>query len=315
MPTDEENVQYLYLMLAHAGPPIIDWDAVGAAMDLKKGAVTKRWSRLKQSMEKGEQPGGPVYQFLWLCLKHSTRDKRLTVERAVDWQEIADACGTTSRAASKRYSRMKQAFETGEAAPGSNSASPAPKTPGSTSRKKKSPAADDDGEVTPTPTPTPTPKRKRATPKKKTVEENKINIKQDPEVEDEDEAMENHSPKRGKVTKPKVNPKPKVNGKAMAKKEASAATTDTEATTIVKEEVQDEESQHFVDAKEWLNDLVGDQESPDGPCSATTTDCSKCQCLAREVTNVLMSRCQRLARPERLELEQLVGVVDLTDTI
>jgi hypothetical protein len=47
----------------------IDWEAVGAAMDLKKGAVSKRWSRLKTSMEKGESPGGSIYNFLWLCLK------------------------------------------------------------------------------------------------------------------------------------------------------------------------------------------------------------------------------------------------------
>jgi hypothetical protein len=53
----------------------IDWDAVGGAMDLKKGAVSKRWSRLKTSMEKGETPNGSAYKFLWICLKHSTRDK------------------------------------------------------------------------------------------------------------------------------------------------------------------------------------------------------------------------------------------------
>lgn len=44
-------------------------------MNLKKEAVTKRWSRLKQSMKKGETPSGSVYTFLWLCLKHSSRDK------------------------------------------------------------------------------------------------------------------------------------------------------------------------------------------------------------------------------------------------
>jgi hypothetical protein len=44
-------------------------------MNLKKGAVSKRWSRLKQSLEKGETPSGSVYTFLWLCLKHSSRDK------------------------------------------------------------------------------------------------------------------------------------------------------------------------------------------------------------------------------------------------
>jgi hypothetical protein len=53
----------------------IDWDAVAEALDLKKGAVSKRWSRLKKSMDAGEAPGPSVYKFLWLCIKHSTRDK------------------------------------------------------------------------------------------------------------------------------------------------------------------------------------------------------------------------------------------------
>jgi hypothetical protein len=44
-------------------------------MDLKKGAVTKRWSRLKKAMENGEAPGPSVYQFPWLCVKHSSLNK------------------------------------------------------------------------------------------------------------------------------------------------------------------------------------------------------------------------------------------------
>jgi hypothetical protein len=48
-------------------------------MDLKKGAVSKRWSRLKTSMDKGETPNGSAYKFLWICLKHSTRDKVSTI--------------------------------------------------------------------------------------------------------------------------------------------------------------------------------------------------------------------------------------------
>jgi hypothetical protein len=48
---------------------------VGAAMDLKKGAVTKRWSRLKTSMDANQTPSASVYKFLWLCVKHSTREK------------------------------------------------------------------------------------------------------------------------------------------------------------------------------------------------------------------------------------------------
>lgn len=47
-------------------------------MDLKKGAVSKRWSRLKQSMEKGETPGGSECKFLWLCLRHLKRDQVCT---------------------------------------------------------------------------------------------------------------------------------------------------------------------------------------------------------------------------------------------
>jgi hypothetical protein len=53
----------------------MDWDVIGNAMNLKKGAVSKRWSRLKKSMENGETPSGSVYKFLWLCVKHSARDK------------------------------------------------------------------------------------------------------------------------------------------------------------------------------------------------------------------------------------------------
>jgi hypothetical protein len=44
-------------------------------MDLKKGAVSKRWSRLKTSMDANQIPTASVYTFLWLCVKHSTRDK------------------------------------------------------------------------------------------------------------------------------------------------------------------------------------------------------------------------------------------------
>ena len=89
MPTESENIQYLYLVLTNDGIPIvhamptmywyhadiqkIDWDAIAAAMNLSKGAVIKRWSRLRQSIDKGEAPSGSTYQFLWLCVKHSTR--------------------------------------------------------------------------------------------------------------------------------------------------------------------------------------------------------------------------------------------------
>lgn len=50
----------------------IDWDAVSAALNLNKGAVTKRWSRLKTAMEKQQTPSSSSYPFLWLCVKHNT---------------------------------------------------------------------------------------------------------------------------------------------------------------------------------------------------------------------------------------------------
>ncbi|EUC50591.1 hypothetical protein COCMIDRAFT_744 [Bipolaris oryzae ATCC 44560] len=111
MPSDIENITYLYQVLTHDGPPTIDWDAVSAALDLNKGAVTKRWSRLKSAMEKQQTPSSSSYSFLWLCVKHSTRTN------PINWDVIATACNTTTGAASKRYSRMKLAFERGDTVP------------------------------------------------------------------------------------------------------------------------------------------------------------------------------------------------------
>lgn len=104
MPTDSENIHFLYLILTHGGAPNvrltltpisshsqlpclhnshsihqtnlskINWAAVATAMDLKSGAVSKRWYRLKQSMDKGETPAASNYPFLWLCVKHDKRE-------------------------------------------------------------------------------------------------------------------------------------------------------------------------------------------------------------------------------------------------
>ncbi|CAO2654916.1 Nn.00g116490.m01.CDS01 [Neocucurbitaria sp. VM-36] len=252
MPTEAENVQYLYLVLTSDGPPTIDWDAVGTALELKKGAVTKRWSRLKQSMEKGESPGGSTYQFLWLCVKHSTRDK------AMNWTDIAAKCNTTAGAASKRYSRMKQAFEQDATLPGSSPAKPKT-TPTPTPKKPKATAsAGDDVNATPTP------KRKRASPKKKTLATDEQKFKLEPE-DGNDFSEEDKKPKRTKATKAKATPKPKQNAKAEA---AAAAmlrdydppTPTTEATTFIKgeydAEAEVEADDTFFDAPEHINDLL-----------------------------------------------------------
>ncbi|KAF2265770.1 hypothetical protein CC78DRAFT_173800 [Lojkania enalia] len=105
MPSDEENVHYLYLILTSAGTPKIDWDKVSKNLNINKAAANKRWSRLKKAITDGKDAGPAAYQLLWLCVKHSNRDK------APDWTDIANKCGTTPGAASKRYSRMKIAFE------------------------------------------------------------------------------------------------------------------------------------------------------------------------------------------------------------
>jgi hypothetical protein len=42
-------------------------------------------------------------------------------------------------------------------------------------------------------------------------------------------------------------------------------------------------------------------------------DCEQCACDAKELANVLMSRRGGLAKADRLELEETVGLVDLTE--
>jgi hypothetical protein len=177
----------------------------------------------------------------------------------MNWNEIAEQCGTTSGAASKRYSRMKQALEAGDVPPGGDLASPAPKTPSKATPKKKKKA------LTPAGDSTPTPKRKRATLNKKTVEEGKdhdeeLDFKLDSKPNFEDGQNEDmHPPKKGKVKKPRATPESKVT----VKKETSMSVPTSEATTFIKDEVEDdiedtiEDGDGFVDAKEWVNELAG----------------------------------------------------------
>ena len=53
----------------------IDFDAMSAELNLKKGATSMRWTRLKKAIEKGKPPGPAAHQFLWLAVKNSTRVK------------------------------------------------------------------------------------------------------------------------------------------------------------------------------------------------------------------------------------------------
>lgn len=161
--------------------------------------------------------------------------------QTLNWNEIAKICDTTPGAASKRYSRMKQPFEAGGGPPGSNPTSPTPKTP-----SKKTQAAATDNEATPTP------KRKRASPKKKIVGQNEVEIKPEQES-DEDEDM--LSPKKAKV-----------NGKANVEEGPDVPLPTTETTTLVKNEVEDHVEDIFIDAKQWVDDLVehGDVTEDEG---------------------------------------------------
>lgn len=255
MPSAEEQIQFLYLLLTHGGaptvfltppfqPPLytdrlqIDWDSVCAALQLEKGAATKRWSRLKQAMEKNEDPAASSLDFLWILLKHTSRDKVINTIpyqlsnttdflQSYDWDAIAKSSGSTKGACSKRWSRLKLAFERGDAPPSTPSKSKSgPATPRKTPAKV-TPKTNADG------TPIATPKRKR-TPAKKTADEG--------EDEEEDEADE--KPKRAKGT-PKTKPRPKNSFRASDDKDDHAAET------VVKGEPA-EDGDVFVDAPEEI---------------------------------------------------------------
>ncbi|KAF1964593.1 hypothetical protein BU23DRAFT_575567 [Bimuria novae-zelandiae CBS 107.79] len=207
MPTEEENVQYLYLVLTNGGPPTLDWGPICAELGVNQGAASKRWSRLKQALEAGKPAGAQAYQTLWTVFKHSRR------EGALDWKAIASKCGTTPGAASKRYSRMKQAFEKGENA-----------TPPATPKKKVSSAE----------APMSTPKRKRgaASASKKAAAPSEGVFKPEPEAGDDDEEEVVEKPKKRakgtgkaaeeKVFKPDPTPDDEEEEEVKSKKHAKA---------------------------------------------------------------------------------------------
>ncbi|KAF2855764.1 hypothetical protein T440DRAFT_535948 [Plenodomus tracheiphilus IPT5] len=310
MPTDVENIHYLYLVLTNDGAPSIDWTAVGAAMELKPGAVSKRWSRLKQSMEKGETPATSCYPFLWLCVKHNKRDK------PPNWADIATKCNTTQGAASKRYSRMKQAFEQNAPPPTSVPRSPVKNTPtkaktapSTPKNKKTAPAEEDDDNEAIAVTPTPTPKRKRATPaKKKTaVIEEETKNKSDMNDYEDDGQEEEVNTKRVKSVK--VIPKPKVKGRVRIEQEEDEGAIEVEE-VIKREPSNDEEdtdADTFYDAQEHVGDAFSEPNAPLSPTACGKT-CMPCDCPTKQLANILLSRSAHLMTAERLELEEMVGV-------
>lgn len=159
---------------------------------------------------------------------------------------IAEKCGTTSGAASKRYSRMKQVFEAGGDPPADGPSSPAAKIPAkATPKKSKAGSADGEG--------TPTPKRKRTTAKKSGGE-----IKQEGE---EDNAEQEQNAKKPKVTKKKSAAKSKATEGDQAQEEGTELAP--EKPNLVKSEVMDDGEDRSVDVKEWVNDLVGCEDEVD----------------------------------------------------
>ncbi|KAI4952196.1 hypothetical protein J4E91_003658 [Alternaria rosae] len=262
MPSEAENINYLYLVLTNDGSPVINWDAVSAALELNKGAVTKRWSRLKQSMDRNEVPGGTTYQFLWLCVKHHKRTQ------PPNWSDIAAKANTTSGAASKRYSRMKKVFEDNDTVPDAGTPRPSvkntrakakatPKSPVKKPRKVTTSSSDDQDDVQTTPVS----KRKRALPKKKvaaTDEEAEIEPEPDNEGEDEDELLDT-KPKRAKAGKNKIKVIPKPKPKDIVKKEDTDG--DGEDSFVDAQESLD----HQEDAREFHHDsyVVHDPEPAD----------------------------------------------------
>ncbi|KAG9203965.1 hypothetical protein G6514_002126 [Epicoccum nigrum] len=198
MPTESENVKFLHLVLTDNGPPAVKWDNVCKELDLDKGAATKRWSRLKQSIDKGEEAPASAKQLLWLMLKNSA----LNEGKKFNWVKIAEACGSTPGAVSKRWSRLKLSIEREDAPPSTTAAAASSKTPtkGKTKGKAKAEADDSDS-------PTTTPNRKRAF---KTVNDT-----------DSGEDGDVLKLKRAKAT-PKSKPRPKAAFRASDKKEVKS---------------------------------------------------------------------------------------------
>jgi len=157
---------------------------------------------------------------------------------------IAEKCGSTKGAVSKRYSRMKLAFERGDA--------PLPSTPTKCTKAvaapKKTPSkakvkTEEDGEATSTTTP----KRKR-TPSKKKVD-----------YVEADEDEEDEKPKRAK-SPPKTKPRPKNAFRASDDKKPS------KEPQTVKSEPTESDDDVLTDAREQVSAGIDAEGEVDKIC-------------------------------------------------
>jgi len=257
----------------------------------------------------------------------------------MDWADIAKKCGTTPGAASKRYSRMKQAFDRGDAAPA---------TPSKSKNASNGTTSSANGTTS-------TPKRKRATAttsKKKAVGDEE-KFQPDTEEDAEDEYAEK-KPKRTKsvnASKPRTIPKPKLKGKQTpaikeepdqsagflihnsngsgnghsdsyyARKHLptptlSSSVNPTEATTLIKTDpddphtsmqgllydaVVDDGGEQFYDANEVLGE---DEETFPQESELQDSGCKLCECRSNWVSGVLANQCGDVGVHEWLEHQE-----------
>ncbi|KAH9882070.1 hypothetical protein J1614_001242 [Plenodomus biglobosus] len=161
---------------------------------------------------------------------------------AITWADIAAKCGTTSGAASKRFSRMKQAFEkdggmpsTGKATSTSANANASAST---RKAKKTTDSPGDDGDT---------------------------DVAQIPTLKDKRKALADDEDNKSKrVKSAKVIPKPKGIGKGKSKaKLGDDAKTVVEGEDIVKTEMPDEQDD-IHDATEHVEDDGHDSVDNDG---------------------------------------------------
>ncbi|KAF7442503.1 hypothetical protein A1F99_133720 [Pyrenophora tritici-repentis] len=113
MPTIDENIQFLHLVLTNDGKPAVNYSAVAAALNIRVSTVVKRLSRLNQSMDNDNAPRKSAYQFLWLCIKHTTG------VQPINWVEIAAKCETTVGAVVEQYRQVGMELDNGVEALGS----------------------------------------------------------------------------------------------------------------------------------------------------------------------------------------------------
>ncbi|KAJ4379869.1 hypothetical protein N0V86_005053 [Didymella sp. IMI 355093] len=153
----------------------------------------------------------------------------MLILQSYDWDAIAKACNSTKGACSKRYSRLKLAFERGDAVP----STPGKANKSATVTPKKTPLKakvnTEDGESTATSTP----KRKRTAAKKVDYAES-----------EDDEEDQDEQPKRAK-SNPRPKPRPKNGFRASDEKMPSA-----ESQSVVKGEPNESDGDVFTDAPE-----------------------------------------------------------------